>query len=162
MGLKPETAAKEAEPPREEAEGAVAPKAPATESFYPHHFIRQVIQVLVVFAVLATLATFIPAPMGAPADPTKALGNISPEWVFLAAHHVIEIAKLLPVVPLLQQTIGVSIVAFGFLVMLLVPYLDRREERRPRKRPVALALLLLAVSAYVALTFWPQLARYLM
>ena len=137
------------------------PKTPATEPFYPHHLIRQVVQVLLVFGLLATLATLWPAPMGTLADPTQMPGQVTPEWVFLAAHHLLEMVKLLPVAPLLQQTIGVSLVVVGFLVILLVPYIDRREERRPRKRPVALVLLALAIVAYVALTLWPQLVEFL-
>jgi quinol-cytochrome oxidoreductase complex cytochrome b subunit len=88
--------------------------------------------------------------------------QVSPEWVFLAAHHVLELAKQLPVGPLLQETIGVSIVAVGLLVVLLVPYLDRRPERRPRKRPIAMALLVLAILAYTALTLWPYWKRYVL
>lgn len=145
-----------------EAEARRQAKPPATEPFYPHHLIRQAIQALVVFAVLAALATLKPAPMGVPADLSQMPPDVSPEWVFLAAHHVLEIVKLLPVAPLLQQTIGVSIVAAGFLFILLVPYLDRRQERRPRKRPLAMAVLVIAVAAYVALTFWPRWMEYLL
>lgn len=161
MVEKPQTLLNEADEATAEAPLEEAPRAVATEPFYPHHLIRKSIQVLVVFAVLATLATIWPAPMGMPADPTQMPADISPEWVFLAAHHVMELAKLLPVAPLLQQTVGVSIVVAGFLVILLVPYIDRGEEVRPRRRPIALALLALAVAAYVVLTLWPQLTRYL-
>lgn len=159
MGPEPETAREETELTAEEPK---APEPAATEPLYPHHIIRLLIQVLIVFAVLATLATFKPAPMGVLADPTDAPGNIGPEWVFLAAHNVMEIVKLIPAAPLLQQTIGVSIVLAGFLLILLVPYIDRREERRPRKRPIAMVVLLLAVLAYVALTLWPHWTGYLM
>lgn len=148
--------------PAEVEEAAEAPRPVQTEPFYPHHLIRQVIQVLLVFAALATLATLKPAPMGVVADPTQMSGKVGPEWVFLAAHHVLELAKQLPVAPLLQRTVGVSIVALGFLVILLVPYLDRRAERRPRKRPVALALMAAAVAAYLALTFLPKLMELLL
>lgn len=148
--------------PAKVEEGAKASRPVRTEPFYPHHLIRQVIQVLLVFAVLAALATLQPAPMGVAADPTQMPGKVGPEWVFLAAHHVLEVVKHLPVAPLLQRTVGVSIVALGFLVILLVPYLDRRAERRPRKRPVALALMALAVGGYLALTFWPKLMELLL
>ncbi len=162
MGQETETVVREAPPPAHRpADSKAGPKSASTEPFYPHHFIRQAIQLLVVFAVLATLATLRPAPMGMPADPTQMPGQVEPEWVFLAAHHVLELVKVLPVVPLVQRTIGVSIVTAGFLVILLVPYRDRGRERRPRKRPVAMALLVLAVAAYVALTFWPYWTRYL-
>ena len=158
-----QTAAQLQEQTPEEAVGeAEASKPVATEPFYPHHFIRQVIQVLAVFAVIAVLATLRPAPMGAPADPTHMSGEVTPEWVFLAAHHVLEMAKLLPVAPLLQKTIGVTVVAIGLLVVLMVPFIDRREERRPRKRLVALALLALAIVAYTALTLWPYWKGYLL
>lgn len=161
MVEKPQTLLNEPAEAPVETRPAEGPPAMATEPFYPHHLIRKAIQVLAVFAVLATLATLWPAPMGAPADPTRMPADISPEWLFLAAHHVMDLAKLIPVAPLLQRTVGVSIVVAGFLVIFLVPYLDRGAERRARRRPIAMALLALAVAAYVALTLWPQLVRYL-
>jgi menaquinol-cytochrome c reductase cytochrome b/c subunit len=162
MEQKLNTEVMETQKPNEEAGRQEAIKPFATEPFYPHHFIRQVIQALIVFGVLAALATLKPVSMGIPADPTQMPPAVAPEWAFLAAHHVIEISKLIPVVPLLQQSIGVSAVVAGFLVILLVPYIDRREERRPRKRPIAMAVLLFAIVAYVALTFWPRWMEYLL
>ncbi|MFQ6671710.1 MAG: hypothetical protein ACE5KY_00270 [Candidatus Tectimicrobiota bacterium] len=148
--------------PDEVADEAGAPEPIAPEPFYPHHLIRQGIQILVVFAVITVLATLYPAPMGPPADPTQMPETVAPEWVFLAAHHVLEMAKLLPVAPQVQQTIGVSVVVVGFLVVLLVPFIDRRAERRPRKRLLAMALLALAIVAYTALTLWPYWKRYVL
>jgi ubiquinol-cytochrome c reductase cytochrome b subunit len=40
----------------------------------------------------------------------------------------------------------------GFFVLLMLPFIDRSAEKRPRKRPIAMAALAATVSAIILLT----------
>jgi quinol-cytochrome oxidoreductase complex cytochrome b subunit len=40
----------------------------------------------------------------------------------------------------------------GIVILFLIPLLDKNPEKRPRKRPIAMILMLLAVAAIIALT----------
>jgi len=44
------------------------------------------------------------------------------------------------------------VTAGGFLMLLLLPFIDKNAEKRPRKRPIAMAAMLLTVLAVPVLT----------
>jgi quinol-cytochrome oxidoreductase complex cytochrome b subunit len=46
----------------------------------------------------------------------------------------------------------VVVPAGGFVVLLLLPFIDRSSEKRPRKRPIAMTGMVFAVLAIVLLT----------
>jgi cytochrome b6 len=97
--------------------------------FFPNYIVRDVLAWYVVIAVLAALAAFYPWELGTKADPFAVVPpGIRPEWYFLAMFHTL---KLLPSHILGFEGERVGVVAFGIaaLLLVLVPFLDRRASR---------------------------------
>jgi len=112
-------------------ENPVAPQQP-TEPFYPRQVIVDGAFALVIVIVLALLAHFVPFELGPKANPADTHFLPRPEWYY------IPIFQWLKYWPGSLSFIGVvvipGIVAFLFASL---PFIDRRMERRPWKRPVA-------------------------
>jgi quinol-cytochrome oxidoreductase complex cytochrome b subunit len=104
--------------------------------------------VLLVFILVAVvLAGFFPVGLEDPADPTDNLYVPKPEWYFLFLY------QLLKYFPGRLEAIATSVVMIGgFLVLLALPFLDRKTEKRPSKRPIAMAAMVVAVFAIILLT----------
>jgi len=113
------------------SENPVTPTQPP-ETFYPRQVVIDGIFALVIIAVLALLAHFLPFELGPKANPADTAYLPRPEWYY------IPIFQWLKYWPGSLSFLGVvvlpSIVAFLFASL---PFLDRRMERRPWKRPVA-------------------------
>lgn len=97
--------------------------------FFPNYVLRDVLAWYVALAILAALALFYPWELGRKADAFAPVPpGIRPEWYFLAMFQTL---KLLPshFVGLEGEMVGV--VGFGLagLVLLLVPFLDRKAAR---------------------------------
>ncbi|HYL99474.1 MAG TPA: cytochrome b N-terminal domain-containing protein [Blastocatellia bacterium] len=101
------------------------------ERFYPKQLLMDMVVILVVFAVLLLLARFIPADLGPEADPTSDY-LARPAWYFLP---LFELLKYFPGRWSLIPTAIFPLVLFGLIFA--VPFLDRRAERSPLKRPIA-------------------------
>jgi ubiquinol-cytochrome c reductase cytochrome b subunit len=104
----------------------------APEPFYPRQVIIDGIFALVIIAVLAIIASFAPFELGPQANPADTRFLPRPEWYY------IPIFQWLKYWPGSLSFVGVvivpGIIAFFFASL---PFLDRRMERRPWKRPIA-------------------------
>src|SRR5262249_29408656 len=119
--------------------------------FFPDYILRDVLAWYVVIAVLAALAAFYPWELGKKADPFAVVPpGIRPEWYFLATFHTL---KLIPshVFGLEGERLGV--VAFGAAALLLVvvPFLDRRSSRGERS-PLFTAIAIAALGYLIVFT----------
>ena len=97
--------------------------------FFPNYVLRDVLAWYVVIAVLVVLAAFYPWELGKKADPFAVVpAGIRPEWYFLATFHTL---KLLPSHILGFEGERVGVVGFGLvaIVLVMVPFLDRRASR---------------------------------
>ena len=97
--------------------------------FFPNYILRDVLAWYVALAVLAALAAFYPWELGRKTDPFAAVPpGIRPEWYFLAMFHTL---KLLPSHVLGVEGERLGVMGFGLAAMLLVlvPFLDRRSAR---------------------------------
>ena len=128
--------------------GPITAQAGEAKPFYPYHAIKDTIAMAVVFAVLLTLASTVPAPLDAIADPSDATYVPRPEWYFLS---LFELLKYFPGPLEPVATIVIPGLVIGGLFAL--PFLDRRMERRPLHRPVAMVGLLLTIVAMGVLTY---------
>jgi len=104
-------------------------------SFWPDQVVRDAFVSLVVFIGLVALVTFAPPPFAGPADPVDSSYTPKPEWNFLFLYEALKLFKG-PLEPL--GTVGIPTV--GVLILVLIPFLDRRTERNPVRRPVATML----------------------
>ena len=116
--------------------------------FYPDQLFEDAVAILILFLILAAMAIFIPVPLEELADPTDASYDPRPEWYFLFLFQLLKYFEG----PL--EVIGTFVIpTVGFVLLLFLPFLDKKEERTSLlKRPVALAVTCVSVVLIVLLT----------
>src|SRR5690625_4239185 len=121
-----------------------------TEAFWPNFLLKEwlVGSVFLVGFLCVTIAS--PAPLEGLADPTNASYLPLPDWYFLFLYQLLKYDFAS------QQFIIFGIIilpglAFGGL--LLAPFLDNGPGRRPPQRPIAVAMMILALTAVSWLTY---------
>lgn len=104
--------------------------------FWPDIIGKDVIVATAVVALIAILAATVGAGLEAPADPTDSSYVPRPEWYFLP------IFQLLTLVPgEWESAVAIGLPTALVLSMLALPFIDTRSRRSLRRRPVALAAL---------------------
>lgn len=122
--------------------------ASSEEVYYPSFLFKEIVMMMVIFIVVAViLAGFFPVGIEDPADPTDNLYVPKPEWYFLFLYQLL---KYFP--GRLEAIATVVVTAGGILGLLLLPFIDKSSEKRPRKRPIAMTGLFFAVLGIVLLT----------
>lgn len=115
--------------------------------FYPDHAAKDATVALVLFGVIVLLALVVGAPTERRADPTDITFNPRPEWYFLFLFELLRYFRGR------WEVIGAVVIPLVLtLVLLLLPFYDRRAERSPLRRPLASGLMLAGLAAFVALT----------
>ena len=115
--------------------------------FYPHQVFEDVVGMLILFVILAVVALFAPVPLEDVADPTNADYDPRPEWYFLF------LFQLLKYFQGPFEVIGTFVIPMvGMLLLLFLPFLDRSERAVLWKRPIALTVTSVCVTAIVVLT----------
>jgi len=134
--------------------------------FYPYAMFHDTIMSLVVVVVIIALAAIwkwssygphhdptqsglLGPSMGAPADPGTTSFVPRPDWYFYFLFYLLRIFKWPESVFL--GTVGVPTIALILLIML--PFLDRRRVRRPSQRPVAMVAAVLVIISMAVLTW---------
>ncbi|OGL13750.1 MAG: cytochrome bc complex cytochrome b subunit [Candidatus Rokubacteria bacterium RIFCSPLOWO2_12_FULL_69_21] len=100
-----------------------------TMHFLPNFLLRDLVGWLSALAILAALAAYYPAELGQKADPfAPAPIGIKPEWYFM---FMFKTLKYLPsyILGIEGEIVGVVGFGMGGLVLLLIPFLDRRTAR---------------------------------
>jgi menaquinol-cytochrome c reductase cytochrome b/c subunit len=133
--------------------------------FYPYAMLHDTIMSLVVVAVIVGLAivwkyttpgnhhTIEPGWLGklydAPADPGTINFVPRPDWYFYFLFYLLRIFKWPESVIL--GTIGIPTIAL--ILLLAIPFVDLRSERRLSRRPVAIVASLLVIASMGVLTY---------
>ena len=108
---------------------------------FTHHLRRVTAFGLVLTGALGVLAVLVPPAVGPP--PVEGLEVTRPPWIYWWMFT-------------LEDWVGLPGILYGggalFLLLILLPFVDRGPERSWRRRPVAMALGLLVLAAIVALT----------
>ncbi len=123
------------------------PKDMREHPFFPGHAIKDAVVAGAVFAVLLTLAVVRDAPLEPIADPSDASYIPRPEWYFL---WLFQLLKYFPGKLEVLGAHGIPALLIGTL--LLLPFFDRRPERRWWKRPVATAMACAILAGIGSLT----------
>jgi ubiquinol-cytochrome c reductase cytochrome b subunit len=132
---------------RQGISGPVRPRSGDPFPFYPAQAARDVTVVLVVLVALFLFALAGTPPLDAPADPTDASYIPRPEWYFLS------LFQLLKYFPGKWEVVGAIVLPTVLgAVLALLPWIDRRPERDPRKRPLVIGGAIAGVLAVVTLT----------
>lgn len=105
--------------------------------FWPNIIAKDLVVATLVVLVLFLLAKFVGAGLEAPADPTDTSYTPRPEWYFLP---FFQLLKLVP--GSLEAAVAMGLPMALVLVLLLLPFYDRRSTRSLRHRPVAGGALL--------------------
>ena len=121
------------------------------ERFFPKQVFKDTVAIGLTFAVLVYLALKLPAELGPEADPTSDY-LARPPWYFMPLFQLLKyFPGKLAIVPTVLLPAGI----FGLLFLL--PFIDRRAERHPRRRPVAVLSLALILIGSISLI---GLAKY--
>jgi ubiquinol-cytochrome c reductase cytochrome b subunit len=123
--------------------------------FFPHYVTKDVALIAFFLALLVAVVFFAPwvfFPPAAfePADPFTTPVGIKPEWYFLWAYQTL---KIFP-----SEFMGLATQGLVVLLMLLFPFLDRSEERRPARRPLFVTGYVLGVLIFIGLSVWGHLS----
>ena len=118
------------------------------EIFYPSFLFKEIVVMMLIFILVAIiLALVFPVGLGDPADPTDNLFVPKPEWYFMSLY------QLLKFFPGKLEVIATAIIpAGGIFILFLVPFFDKNPEKRPSKRPIAMATMIFTAVAIIALT----------
>ena len=100
--------------------------------FWPDIIGKDAIVSFGVVAVIVALALALGAPLEPPADPTDTVYVPKPEWYFLPLYQLL---KLVP--GSLESVVAVGVPTVLVIVLLALPFLDRRSTRNLLHRPVA-------------------------
>lgn len=115
--------------------------------FFPNRVLIHVLSGLLLLTVLIYLSWNQRAPLEFMADPTSTSYTPRPEWYFLS------LFQLLNLVPGRWELIATQVVP-GLVIgsLFLLPFVDRSEERRPWRRPIAMIIALIYILAIIILT----------
>jgi ubiquinol-cytochrome c reductase cytochrome b subunit len=125
-----------------------------TIPFFPNYIILEVIVSYLVLAGLIVLASLLPTGLEEKADPFNTPQHIKPEWYFLWIYQFIKVPPMIIGPGVLAELAGIFIPAIGILLLIILPFLDRKEERRPGKRRLAMVILVLILLVFLALSIW--------
>lgn len=125
-----------------------------TIPFFPNYIILEVIVSFVVLAALILLASLLPVGLEEKADPFNTPQHIKPEWYLLWIYQFIKIPSIVLGPGVLAGLAGILIPAIGILLLTILPFLDRKPERRPGKRKLAMVITGLILLIFVALSIW--------
>jgi ubiquinol-cytochrome c reductase cytochrome b subunit len=115
--------------------------------FWPDQVVKDVIIVSAIFLILITLSVFVPPPFTGPADPLDTTFTPKPEWNFLFLYQAL---KFFPGELEIIGTVGIPTVLL--LIFISLPFLDRKSERNPIKRPAIMLGGLLFLILLLTLT----------
>jgi ubiquinol-cytochrome c reductase cytochrome b subunit len=128
-------------------EDPIHPKLPP-ESFYPRQVLMDMAFALLIMVGLGFLAYFHPVQLGPIADPANTKFVPRPEWYYLPMFEWLKFWSS-------RMEVFAVILVPGILALLffLMPFLDRKLERRPWRRPIPLLAVAIVLVGMIFLGF---------
>ncbi len=118
------------------------------EPFWPGQVLKDALLALLLLVGLGVWCLYYPAPLGAEADPARPF-EARPKWYFMF------LFRLLRYFEGTYEIVGTFVLPTAFCVVLFLwPLLDRNPRRDPRRRPLAITLLLLATAGLLGSTIY--------
>jgi ubiquinol-cytochrome c reductase cytochrome b subunit len=127
------------------SEDPIAPKL-KTETFYPRQVLMDMGFALLVMAVLSGLSYLCPVTLGPIANPADAHFLPRPEWYYLPMFEWLKFWE--------GPTVVIGIVVIPGLIagaFFLMPFLDRKLERKPWRRPIPALAVAMVIAGMVFL-----------
>jgi len=128
-------------------EDPINPKLPP-ESFYPRQVVMDMAFALLIMVGLGFLAYFHPVQLGPIADPANTKFVPRPEWYYLPMFEWLKFWSS-------RMEVFAVVLIPGILALLffLIPFLDRKLERRPWRRPIPLLAVAIVLVGMIFLGF---------
>ena len=127
------------------SEDPIHPRLP-TERFYPRQVVIDTMVALLMILLLGASAHFAPTELGPKANPADTQYIPRPEWYYLPIFQWLKYWRG----P--YAIIGIIVIpAITAALLVLVPFIDRRLERRPWRRPIAVGVFLFILACFVAM-----------
>ncbi len=126
-------------------EDPVHPKLPPVP-FYPRQVFMDAVFAVVLIGILAIIAKTIPMSLGPAANPADTHFLPRPEWYYRPAFQWLKYLS-----GNWSLIGGIFLPAVLALIFAAAPFLDRRLERRPWRRPISVGAFLLFLIAYTSL-----------
>jgi ubiquinol-cytochrome c reductase cytochrome b subunit len=126
-------------------EDPLHPKLPSVP-FYPRQVVMDAGFAIVLIGILAIIAKTIPMDLGPAANPADTHFLPRPEWYYRPAFQWLKYLS-----GRWSLIGGILLPALLALIFAAAPFLDRRLERRPWRRPVSVGAFLLFLIAYTSL-----------
>ena len=122
--------------------------------FFPHFALRDLTGWVIALGVLAALAALFPWELGEKADPfSPAYANIRPEWYYVFMFQTLKLVPGGEVFHIEYEALPILFFGLCGLVLLLVPFLDRKVMTRGTSRMFDAAGIV-ALVFVVAMTCW--------
>lgn len=119
--------------------------------FFPDHALTEywvAFGFMILLLGIGVIGQLFPVGLEAPADPYNTPLHVKPEWYFLGLY------QLLKFVP---KTVGVLIPIIGVGILVLWPFLDKREDSK-RARLIRIIGTTVVLVGYAILTIWGELS----
>jgi ubiquinol-cytochrome c reductase cytochrome b subunit len=126
-------------------EDPIAPRLPSVP-FYPRQVLMDAAFAVVLIGILAVIAKSIPMDLGPAANAADTHFLPRPEWYYRPAFQWLKYFS-----GRWSLIGGIMLPALLALIFAAAPFLDRRLERRPWKRPISVGAFLLFLIAYMSL-----------
>jgi ubiquinol-cytochrome c reductase cytochrome b subunit len=126
-------------------EDPVHPKLPSVP-FYPRQVAMDAIFAVVLIGILAVIAKTIPMDLGPAANPADTHFLPRPEWYYRPAFQWLKYLS-----GRWSLVGGIMLPALLALIFAAAPFLDRKLERRPWRRPISVGAFFLFLIAYTSL-----------
>jgi menaquinol-cytochrome c reductase cytochrome b/c subunit len=117
--------------------------------FYPYAVAKDSIMAAITVLLIVFLSILFGAELGPKADPTTTTYVPRPEWYFFFLFELLRVIKPPDLTPL--ATIGIPTICM--ILIILLPFIDRSPERRPERRPIAMAAGIFTIAAMAYLTY---------
>jgi len=128
----------------------------AGEPFYPYDFTKDAIFSAFCILVVFTLAIcFGPKGPSGPPDPTLISAEPRPDWYFLPLFALLALSP-----PEMETAIMLVMPVVLVAVLVLLPFVAGKGERSPRRRPVAVLVVLVFFVAYGVLGYLGNVAPW--
>ena len=118
--------------------------------FFPYAVAKDSLMMVIVMAVIIFLAVLFGAELGPKVDPTSTTYVPRPDWYF---YFLFEVLRVMRNIPKFTDMATIGVPTICMILLFLLPFYDRSQERRITHRPVALAAGQTKILAMAYLTY---------
>ena len=119
--------------------------------FFPNVLLVEASLAIAVMGLLAIFVSLFPLKLGEKFDPMNPPSIIEPEWYFMGVYQFLKTQSV-------QPLYGILLMSGLAILLVIVPFIDRGEERLPLRRPFFTAITFLVAVEFFGLTIFGYLS----